>query len=231
MKYGILFATAGVLLADAAVTRGGACWILLWPAASCLLVASGYLLFGPRVYGKSPSGLLSPLHQFLLFPFLAYLWSVWSVLRLVKHERPFDQLTDRIFIGRRLLNHEVPKGIDHVVDLTCEFNAPAIVRGKSYFSFQVLDGVATTPERLSEWVRRVAQLPGTVYIHCAEGHGRTGLLAAALLLSTGQAASPEEALQLVKAKRPLVRLGQRQMAALRAFHQSTTAQASTLTSS
>jgi protein-tyrosine phosphatase len=57
---------------------------------------------------------------------------------------------------------------------------------------------------------------GTIYIHCAQGHGRTGMFAAAVLLSSGQAATPEEALRLVTSARPGVRLSGDQWLTLRA---------------
>ena len=57
-------------------------------------------------------------------------------------------------------------------------------------------------------------LEGTIYIHCAEGHGRTGLFAAALLVKLGQFDSTDDALEFVKSKRPLVRLGKIQLATL-----------------
>lgn len=216
MKYGILFATVAVLLTAAAILRGGWQLLLIWPALSFGIVAVGYLRFGPRVFGKSSHGLLSPVHQLLLLPYLVYLWSVWYALRLVKREAAFNQLTDSIFIGRRLLTHELPDNIDHVIDLTCEFNEPKTLRESSYHSFQILDGFVPSPDQLREWADQTAGLSGNIYIHCAEGHGRTGLFAAVLLLCIGHSQTPEDALQFIKSKRPLVRLGQRQMAVLHA---------------
>ena len=124
MKYGILFAAVAVLLVLSAAIHGGWQLFFLWPSLSFGIVAVGYLHFGPKVYGKSRHGLLSPITQFLLLPYLLYLWTVWYAVRLVKRESAFNRLTDNIFIGRRLLSHEMPQDIDHVIDLTCEFNEP-----------------------------------------------------------------------------------------------------------
>jgi protein-tyrosine phosphatase len=221
MKYGTLFSILAVLLTIAAIIHGGWLLLLLWPALNFGTVALGYFHFGPRVYGKSQHGLLSPINQLLLLPYLVYLWSVWYAVRIVKREPAFNQLTDNIFIGRRLLSHELPDNIDHVIDLTCEFNEPKALRLLSYHSFQILDAFVPPLNQLREWADLTAGLSGNIYIHCAEGHGRTGLFAAVLLLSIGHSQTPDDALQFIKSKRPLVRLGQRQLAMLHATHNAT----------
>lgn len=222
MKYGILFATVAVLLASSAVTYGGWGYILCWPALSFGIVALGYFCLGPCVYGKSQRGILSPLNQLLLFPYLLYLWFVWYAIRLVQRESAFDQLTENIFIGRRLLSHElrgnIRDNIDHVIDLTCEFSEAKALRSISYHSFPILDGSAPSPDQLCQWTARAAALSGNIYIHCAEGHGRTGLFTAVLLLHTGYAQTPKEALHFIQSKRPLVCLSQRQQAVLNRIH-------------
>lgn len=218
MKYGILFATVAVLLVMLAVSQRGWHFLWLWPAISFGIVSLGYLHFGPRVYGKSEHGLLSPTAQLLLLPYLLYVWAVWYAVRIVKREPAFNSLTKNIFIGRRLLSRELPDNIDHVVDLTCEFNEPKALRSLSYHSFQILDGFVPSRGQLHEWTDRISKLSGNIFIHCAEGHGRTGLLAACVLLYLGHSQTPNEALQLIRSKRPLVRLGRRQLAVLNEIH-------------
>ena len=180
MKYGSLFCIVAALLAATASLNRGWTLLLLWPALSFLIVAGGYFHFGPRVYGKTPKGVLSPISQLLLLPYLVFLWFVWYIARLVKREPAFDQLTENIVIGRRLLSRELPEDIDHVVDLTCEFTEPKALRACSYHSFQILDGFVPPKGELRRWAQHAAGLSGKLYIHCAEGHGRTGLFAAVL---------------------------------------------------
>jgi protein-tyrosine phosphatase len=216
MRHGLLLAMVAVTMAALAATHRGACWLLLWPALSFAVVASGYLLFGPAVFGKSRHGVLSPVAHVVLLPYLLFAWSVWHVLRLVSRETAYNQLTDRLLIGRRLLSHELPAEVDHVVDLTCEFNEPRHLRERSYRSFPILDGADVTTDELQQWAGEVAGLHGTAYIHCAQGHGRTGLFAAAVLLSSGQASTPDEALRLVVACRCGVQLSASQRQVLHA---------------
>ena len=219
MKYGVLFVTVAVLLIVSALTQRGWKLLLLWPALSFGIVAIGYLHYGPIVYGKSTRGVLSPFSLLLLLPYLLYLWSIWYALRLFKREPAFNQLTDNVFIGRRLLSHELPRNINHVVDLTCEFTEPIALRSTTYHSFPILDGYVTASNQLRKWVLDVAAMTGDVYIHCAEGHGRTGMFAAALLLAIGHSKTPADALQFITSKRPLVRLGRQQLAALQEFQE------------
>lgn len=203
----------------AVVHRG---WYLLvfWPAASFAVVASGYFHIGPSVFGKSADGKLALANQIVLLPYLLYLWSVWRCIRIVKRESASDWLTEDIVIGRRLLSHECPDSIEHVVDLTCEFTEPKALRSRSYQSLRILDTSVPSLKQLRRWVNQSSELTGTLYIHCAEGHGRTGLFAAALLLQRGDCSSPAEAISFIQNKRPLVRLGKRQLVTLTDFYES-----------
>ena len=216
MKYGILFSIVSVLLIVASIMHGGWYFLCLWPAISFGIVAVGYLFAGPRVYGKTDAGILSSLTTILLLPYLLYLWGVWYAVRIVKTESAYDQLTGNIYIGRRLLAREFPEFIDHVIDLTCEFTEPKPLRNADYHSMQILDGFVPDSQQFKAWIAKAATLDGKIYIHCAEGHGRTGLFAAALLVHLGHSQSVDDALQFVKSKRPLVRLGSRQLQALAA---------------
>lgn len=218
MKYGLLFSLVAVLLSYYAATQRGWLLLLVWMALSFAIVASGYFHFGPRVFGKSSFGVLSPINQILLLPFLICLWSVWHAARLARREPAFHQLTDHIYIGRRLLCHEFPGNFDHVIDLTCEFHEPRALRSGSYHSFQILDAYMPSPAQLRQWVEQAARLTGTIYIHCAEGRGRTGLFAAALLLHNGHSRTVADALQFITSKRPMVRLGRLQLALLRTLY-------------
>ncbi len=210
MKYGILFITLALLLIVTALLHQGWWLLLCYPAVSFMIVASDYLYFGTAIYGKSSLGVMLILNQILLFPYLVYLWLVWYLLRLVKREPAITQLTENVYIGRRLMANEFPNYINHVIDLTCEFTEPQKMRLASYHSFQILDGFVPTSSQLHDWVESVARLEGNIYIHCAEGHGRTGLFSALLLLHLNQVQTVEQAIDFIQSKRPLVRLGQRQ---------------------
>jgi hypothetical protein len=49
-----------------------------------------------------------------------------------------------------------------------------------------------------------------MFIHSAQGHGRTGMLAVALLLEKGSSDSVEQALNMLQARRPKLRVNSAQ---------------------
>ena len=214
MKYGFAFAILAALIAIYALRSGGWSYLLLWPALSFALVASAYLFAGVTVFGKGPDGKLPLGRSILLAPFLAYLATVWHVVRFFSRESAFDQLTDTVFIGRRLLSHERPSQFDHIVDLTCELNEPEALRSSGYISFPTLDGHYPDTNDLSQRVIRVAELDGTVYVHCAQGHGRTATFAIAYLLHVGYSTSVDDAVNYVLERRPDAHLNRSQYAML-----------------
>src|SRR5690606_19891135 len=111
MRYGVLLALASIVLTASAIAHGGWRLLLFWPALSLGIVAAGYLGVGPGVFGKSQNGVLSPISQLLLLPYLLAVWSLWHVLRLVRRAPAVSRLTETIWIGRRLLAHELPDDI------------------------------------------------------------------------------------------------------------------------
>jgi protein-tyrosine phosphatase len=213
LKYAVLFALSGAMLSVLAVSHGGYYWILLWPALSFLAISLAYGGFGVRVFGKRTDGTMATASLIVLLPYLIYLWGVWHVLRLFSREDSQNRILDDLTIGRRLLASELPKDkdIEVIVDLTCEFYEPTPIRtSHTYQSFPLLDGVAPTPESLVGIVRKLSDLKRHIYIRCAQGHGRTGLVTAALLLIRGSAADPAVALGMIQSVRPQVRLSRAQ---------------------
>ena len=85
-----------------------------------------------------------------------------------------------------------------------------VVVGRSYLCLPTLDALAPPLAAMRELVKQVAAWPGTAYVHCAAGHGRSALVAAAVLLARGLAADPKEAQRLVRKARPGVSLNKSQ---------------------
>ena len=177
MKYGAALAILAALTAACAVRNGGMEYLLLWPALSLSLVSTAYFSGRADIFGKRSDGTLLPLRSLLLAAFLVSLTLVWYLARYCSGESPYNQLTDKVFIGRRLLSNERPTHFDHIVDQTCEFNEPFHLRSSGYLSFPTLDGHFTAPDLLLQRVAQIAELDGTIYIHCAQGHGRTATFA------------------------------------------------------
>lgn len=209
MKYTILFMVLGVTLMTIGLRNGGVALCLVWLGLSFLLTGLGHATVGARVYGKRASGVLPVWSKILHAPFLLYTWAVWHIARCLSHEDIFNCVNDSLVIGRRVLPHELPEDIDNWVDLTAEFDEPSGVRQKVlYIALPILDGGVPAIQELREALDKLK--PGTTYVHCAQGHGRTGLFGLALLLKEGAIQTIDEGLKLLREARPGLELNGRQ---------------------
>jgi protein-tyrosine phosphatase len=196
---------------------GGYAWILLWPAISFLVVAFAYTKSWSGVFGKHPhSGRLAWPKKLLLAPFLLFTWFIWNLWRLTSSEPPVAQLSEECWIGRRPTRTEIPDAIRSVVDLTSEFEGyhPPNV---SYLNIPILDGGTLSTRQFRAALATLEQLPKPIFVHCAQGHGRTAMVAIALLLSEKKAASVDSALKMIHHLRPQAIPNKDQLAALRAL--------------
>jgi protein-tyrosine phosphatase len=214
MKYVIVFSLFALYLLALAVLLGGLGWLLLWPAVSFLLLAAAYAGLGPRIYGKRPDGRLAWWAVLLLLPFLLLTWGLWHLARLFSKEACAHEVAPGLWVGRRPFAHELPPDVGLVVDLTAEFIvARGVTTGRSYLCLPTLDALAPDEGAVRELVAAVAGSTTAVYIHCAAGHGRSAMVAAAVLLARGLAADAKEAEALLRKARPGIRLtpSQRQL--------------------
>lgn len=216
MKYGILFLILGGILVLQAGTLGGVYWILTWPGLSFGVVAAAYLGLGPGILGKRANGTMAWYSVAILLPYLVLTWLTWHVARLTSREECCNEVVPGLFVGRRPLANEVPTEVTLVVDLTAEFaEARAVRTGRHYLALPTLDTGVPSEGDFEQLVREVADWPGPIYIHCAQGHGRTGLVAAAVMIAKGHAATVEEAVVALMKARPRLGVGKTQMAFLK----------------
>jgi protein-tyrosine phosphatase len=216
MKYGILFLILGGIVILQAGMIGGVYWILVWPGLSFVVVAAAYLGLGPCVFGKRPDETMGWYAVALLLPYLLLTWLTWHVARLISSEECCNNVVPGLYVGRRPLANEVPDDVTLVVDLTSEFAEVEAVRtARHYLAFPMLDTGVPSEADFRQLVRHVTDWQGAVYIHCAQGHGRTGLVAAAVLIAKGHAATAEEAVAVLTMARPRLSLGKNQLAFLR----------------
>ncbi|HUR54414.1 MAG TPA: dual specificity protein phosphatase family protein [Gemmataceae bacterium] len=212
--YAVVFLLLAGLLLAVAVGVGGWAWVLLWPVVSLAVVAAGYGLVGPRVFGKRRDGTLPAQNVALLFPLLQLLWAIWHVQRAVSRDPAWHEVAPGLLLGRRVLARERPEA-GLVIDLTSEFTEPRAVRSlPGYRCLPTLD--ASAPHdlaRFREVVAEVAAFDGRVFVHCANGRGRSAVFAAAVLVARGM--ELKEALKTVRAGRTSVRLNRVQLSWLR----------------
>lgn len=209
MSYRYLLTLLGGLLVALGLVERGGFLIAVWLGSNLLILGVAHWRGAHRVFGKRPDGTL-PLWSWLVFlPLLSLLTAIWRLIWLCSREPAFHRVTEHLVVGRRLLASELADHFDNYVDLTAEFSEPlALRRSPAYRSFPILDGGAPTPERLHMAVAGLR--PGRTYLHCAQGHGRAGLFALAVLLTSGEARTVEEGMQRLKAVRPAICLNRDQ---------------------
>ena len=216
MRYGLLFLILGGSIAGLGALAGGAAWVLSWPALSFSWVGSAYLARRPAMLGKRPDGTIAALASLWLGPYFLLCWGVWHAERLLGREDAANEIAPGLWVGRRPLAHELPAGARRVVDLTAEFPAAVEVRGRAgYLCIPVLDGTAPDMSTLRALLDRLRDDDG-ILLHCASGHGRSAMVAAALLIERGLADDVERAEAMLEQHRPGIRLHATQRALVRA---------------
>lgn len=209
--YGLTFIVSGIAVAALAWPWSWTALPLGWVTLSWLAVGSAYILPYPDLFRKR-RGRLSPMRRTLLAPYLALQYALWHLARSLSSEPAYAHLTEQVLIGRRLLKGEYPK-LKTLVDCTAEFDEN-VPDGVTYLPLPLLDGMAARPDALREVAGRIAIAQPPVYIHCAQGHGRTAMVAASVLLASGGATTVDDALASVKRARPGARLSRSQLCSL-----------------
>ena len=218
MSYQHLLSLLGIVLIALGFAERGWFLIAIWLGCDFLVLGVAHGCGSHRVFGKRADGTL-PLWSWVAFlPLLIYTTVVWHLIRLLSREPAHNAVTEQLVVGRRLLPFERAGEFDNFIDLTAEFSEPSSIRSSpSYRSFPILDGSAPTPEALRAAVASLR--PGRTFIHCAQGHGRTGLFALAVLLSSGVAPSVEDGLRILSAARPAIRLSREQHRCIQIYAQ------------
>lgn len=204
-----------VLIVFGMIERG---WLLLavWLGGDFLALGIAHARGAHRIMGKKPDGTLPVWSWVVFLPLLLYTGAVWHLLRLLSREPAHNAVSDNLVVGRRLLPGETAGEYANYVDLTAEFPEPRIIREMpSYLSFPILDGSAPAPTTLRRFIDGLR--PGKTFIHCAQGHGRTGLFAIALMLKLGCVKTVAEGLEKLRAIRPGIRLTAAQQRCIEKF--------------
>lgn len=137
----------------------------------------------------------------------------------------FSQVTSSIFVGPQYrhngLKYLQKQGIHAVVNLRIEKDDARLGLAPQYYCYlPTIDDQAPSMEQLFsgvEFIQRIIDDGGKVYIHCGAGVGRAPTMAAAYLISTGF--SLVDALALIKKVRPFIYITPPQMDTLIRFEQ------------
>ncbi len=207
MVFGWLLSGLGVFCAVTGWNAGGLIgfgWY--WFSASLLAVGVIYLKRLPQALGKRPSGGIGFVHVLLLLPYFAVVWGLWHVERALVRREAYNEVTRGLYVGRRLYGDEIPAGVTLVVDLTAEFPEPPLPEGVDYLSVPTLDGTAPDDDSINMAIEIIKAAEGKVYIHCASGTGRSATMAAAVLMRRRRIKDVAKLCDLLREKRPGIRL-------------------------
>jgi len=220
MIYGFCLLVLSGLFVLAAMVWGGWAWLLLYPSFSFMVVGLCYLKWGASPMGKREDGTIRRLCLLYLLPYGTCTWFFWWVTGKLEREPPYAEVSPKLFVGRRVSIGEIPEEIEVIVDMTCEFSEPKAIREKyKYYCLPTLDGYVPKREALEVLARRVASSEETIYVHCAEGHGRSAMFAAAVLIYRGVAEDLQHAVRLMKRVRPTIMLSVSQRELVRSLCQ------------
>jgi protein-tyrosine phosphatase len=128
-------------------------------------------------------------------PWLIEVWSFWLVKQwiLTKKGEPFCDLVytrpvtgQRFFVSRFPL-HPLPTGISYMCDLTLEFSAFYLRAFKHkklhYMCSPSLDICMPPATKIINMIKILYDsTQGDVFVHCANGHGRSALIVAAVMV-------------------------------------------------
>jgi protein-tyrosine phosphatase len=206
-----------IAVGTAYLACGGGWWATLaWPSAAFLVVSGAYFAGSPRLFGKQRDGRRAAVSSLVLLPYLLLTRLLWEMQTRMSQEPLWHVIDESLTVARRLRASELPTGVTTVVDLTAEMIDPKTVRAlPGYRCLPLLDAGTMPPTALIELVRGLPNPgEGRLLIHCANGHGRTGTVAAAWLIFHGIAANPTVALERLQSQRPLLGLRRFQRASL-----------------
>jgi hypothetical protein len=189
---------------------------LAWCVLCFVWLGLAYAGLGPGLLLKRSDGRLTWLSRVPLAPYhLLNSFTLW--LCRFTREPLYDQIAPGLYLGRRLTASQASAlKVGAVLDLTAEFGECPLFLTPStrYKLLPVLDTQALKVHQLAEAAEFIrAHLAGSVYVHCALGHGRSASAVAAYLLSQGKV-SVEEALELIGQHRPGIGVSPAQLASL-----------------
>lgn len=144
------------------------------------------------------------------------------------HEFDYSKITENIYIGSDLCVGNVCPihseqferlGVCVELNLSAEKKEIPPENIDSYSWIPVVDGYAPSPDQLDMGTTIINQAVSsgkTVYVHCKNGHGRSPTMVAAYFVKYKNM-EVDEAIGLVKKKRPEVHIEKRQRKALDEF--------------
>lgn len=179
-----------------------------------MFVGLSYCANLPSIFHKNRAdGTLSWTMIIIFSPYLFPIWSIWFMRGLSKREPCHQRIVDGLYLGRFCnKNNTFPQDVGFVVDLTAEFSAcKTILVGKKYRCVPCLDAMYPPEERdlvelMIEMIDWNTKSGGSIYVHCAAGHGRSFMTVVIYMVLKEYSTTVDDAVRYVQSIRPKVHL-------------------------
>lgn len=208
-----VYAAGALLMGVAATAIGGWGLWLWWPVVSLMLVAANYMVWGARGFQVSKGGSMSVSAYVLYAPYLAGVWinsRLWT-WRLA----PAVEVLPGVWLGRTPARSDAGCGRwSDVVAMSPELPPPA---RSGVTLVPVLDLTVPSSNSLR---RAVAAIDASyrqgqpLLVCCALGFSRSAAALAAWLVHSKKSGSIDDAIELLRAARPQLVLGQAHVGAI-----------------
>lgn len=223
--YALLFLAAALLCGWLAIDTDELPYrLLLLALIPCFgAISFAYWFREPRVLLKRRDGRLFWLSPLLFWPYQAFGLLTLKAMRVFQPKTRYHLIDHGLYLGALLDRRESRAleflGVASVLDLCAELPESQPFRALHYRHIPLLDAQAPKAEQLAQGANWITQQlrKGSVYVHCALGHGRSATFVAAYLLASGKADSVETALARLAEQRPGVKLNRAQRQALEEF--------------
>jgi len=185
--------------------------LFYWAAVAEAVTGSLYLLaslfrVNPGWNFKDHRGKVVFSSRLFAWPYLYFERRAWKRYRERTKEPLLEEVRDGLFIGARPTTDDLhllrENNINTVLDMVAEFEDPEELREEmKYLSVPVMDGTAPSDTDLFEGAKFAADAVAAgnrVLVHCTFGHGRSATACAGALLMLGDAASVEDAINILK---------------------------------
>jgi protein-tyrosine phosphatase/membrane-associated phospholipid phosphatase len=211
-RLAMIYGVSAIAISVLALWLGGAGLWLLWLALSLLCVALAYLAGGSSLFAKAADGRMSWTTRLLLAPYLLGAWinsRAWTA-----NDSAVVEIMDGVSLGRFPSRADLAPYAT-VIDLTAEFNRHD--SNTRWISHPMLDLVAPDAATLRAAADDIeaARLAGPVLVSCALGYGRSVASVAVWLLRTGRISTVDDAVTMLRIKRPRLVINPDQLAVIR----------------
>jgi len=213
-QYGSIFLLVAVLAVCWAMSARYAvmCGLLCWLAVSCFWVATAFFLHHPEMLmGKRQNGSVNLLYCLVNLPFLVIYWTTWLIRHFLLHHEPINEIAGTSISVSCWPGFHVPLDrYDLVIDVTSEMPKWYQHGNAKYICLPNLDGVPLDRYELPVEINRNMR----ILVHCAQGRGRSALVACLILMKLGYADTAAEAVSLLRRSRPSISLSRHQLSQL-----------------